>query len=212
MDDNYKHPANERKIKFRDNVVGSKNENIRWVIFVTLFTFVISSSLSIISSTLLEDKNIYISFLIVLIIILIGIIFDIIGIAVTAADEAPFHAMASRKLYGAKQSIKLIRNANKVSSICNDVVGDICGVISGAASGFIVIKIASTTSGMVQTLASVGITGTVAALTIGGKAIGKTIAMEKSKYIVYKVAVILTFLMGKFGIAKNGKKRKNKRK
>lgn len=193
MDDNYKHPANERKVKFRANVVGSKKENRRWVIFVTLLTFVLSSSLSIISSTLLEDAHIYISFLIVLIIILIGIVFDIIGIAMTAADETPFHAMASRKMYGAKQAIKLIRNANKVSSICNDVVGDICGVISGAASSFIVVKIAMGSSSTAETLASIGITGTVASLTIGGKAIGKTVAIEKSNYIVYKVAVILKF-------------------
>ena len=212
MDGNYKHPEHGRKVKFKTNSVGSRKDNLKWVIFVTLFTFVVSSSLSLISSTLLEDKNIYISFLIVLFIILIGIIFDIIGIAVTAAEEAPFHAMASRKLYGAKQAIKLMRNANKVSSICNDVVGDICGVISGAASGFIVIKIAATADGTVQTLASVGITGTVAALTIGGKAIGKTIAMEKSNYIVYKVAVILMFLTGRLNFIEFGKKKKNKRK
>jgi len=210
VDGNYKHPEYRRKVKFKTNSVGSRKENLKWVIFVTLFTFVVSSSLSIMSSTLLEDKNIFISFLIVLIIILIGIIFDIIGIAVTAAEEAPFHAMASRKMYGAKNAIKLMRNANKVSSICNDVVGDICGVISGAASGFIVIKIAATADGTVQTLASVGITGTVAALTIGGKAIGKTIAMEKSNYIVYKVAVILMFLTGRLNFIEFGKKKKIK--
>lgn len=212
MDDNYKHPANERKVKFRANVVGSKKENSKWVIFVTLLAFVLSSSLSIISSTLLEDTHIYISFLIVLVIILFGIVFDIIGIAVTAADEAPFHAMASRKLYGAKQAIKLIRNANKVSSICNDVVGDICGVISGAASGFIVIKIAMTASGALETLASIGIAGVVASLTIGGKAIGKTVAIEKSNYIVYKVAVIIKFLIGRISYIKFGSKAKKKRK
>lgn len=209
MDDNCKHPANDRKVKFRANVVGSKKENFKWVVFVTILTFVLSSSLSIISSTLLEDAYIYISFLIVLVIILIGIVFDIIGIAVTAADEAPFHAMASRKLYGAKQAIKLIRNANKVSSICNDVVGDICGVISGAASGFIVVKIALT-AGSAQTLASIGITGTVASLTIGGKAIGKTVAIEKSNYIVYKVAVILKFLLGRISFINIGTKAKKK--
>ncbi len=210
MDDNCKHPANDRKVKFRANVVGSKKENFKWVVFVTILTFVLSSSLSIISSTLLEDAYIYISFLIVLVIILIGIVFDIIGIAVTAADEAPFHAMASRKLYGAKQAIKLIRNANKVSSICNDVVGDICGVISGAASGFIVVQIAMIANGDMQTLASVGITGTVASLTIGGKAIGKTIAIEKSNYIVYKVAVILKFLLGRISFINIGTKAKKK--
>ncbi len=212
MDDNYKHPANERKVKFRANTVGSKRENWKWVIFVTLLTFLLSSSLSVISSILLEDAHIYISFLIVLIIIMIGIIFDIIGIAVTAADEAPFHAMASRKFYAAKQAIKLIRNANKVSSICNDVVGDICGVISGAASGFIVIKIVMNDNGLIETLASVGITGTVASLTIGGKAVGKTIAIEKSNYIVYKVAVILKFIIGRISYIKFEPKAKKNRK
>ncbi|OPZ90233.1 MAG: hypothetical protein BWY74_02402 [Firmicutes bacterium ADurb.Bin419] len=212
MDDNYKHPANERKVKFRANTVGSKRENWKWVIFVTLLTFLLSSSLSVISSILLEDAQIYISFLIVLIIIMIGIIFDIIGIAVTAADEAPFHAMASRKFYGAKQAIKLIRNANRVSSICNDVVGDICGVISGAASGFIVLKIVMIDNGLIETLASVGITGTVASLTIGGKAVGKTIAIEKSNYIVYKVAVILKFIIGRISYIKFEPKAKKNRK
>lgn len=212
MDDNYKHPANERKVKFRANTVGSKKENWKWALYVTLFTFLISSSLSLISSTLLEDAHIYISFVIVLIIILVGIIFDIIGMAVTAADEVPFHAMASRKFYGAKQAIKLIRNANKVSSICNDVVGDICGVISGAASSYIVIKIVTSADGVAQAIASVGVTGIVASLTIGGKAVGKSIAIEKSNYIVYKVAVILKFIIERINYIKLVPKAKKNRK
>ena len=129
MDDNYKQPANGKKVKFKKNNIGSKEENKRWVLFIITLTFFLSSSLSVISSVLLEDVSLFFSILIVLIIVIIGIVFDIIGIAVTAADESPFHAMASRKFYGAKQAIKLI-NANKVSSVCNDVVGDICGVIS----------------------------------------------------------------------------------
>jgi len=125
------------------------------------------------------DVNIFFSILIVLVIVFIGIIFDIIGIAVTSADESPFHAMASRKYYGAKQAIRLIRNANKVSSFCNDVVGDICGVISGTASAFIVFKVSQSVGGIVAFLVELSFAGFVAALTIGGKAIGKTIAIEK---------------------------------
>lgn len=210
MDDN-KHPS-DKKVKFRHNAVGTKKENFKWVVFVTLMAFVMSSSLSVISSALLEEAHMYVAFLIVLFIVVIGIVFDIIGIAVTAADEVPFHAMASRKQYGAKQSIKLIRNANKVSSICNDVVGDICGVISGAASSFIVIKLATMSSGLVQVIASIGITGTVASLTIGGKAIGKTIAIERSNYIVYKVAVILKFLVGRVNFTRKSNSGEKKRK
>jgi hypothetical protein len=208
VDDNYKQPANGKKVKFRTNNIGSKKENKRWVLFIITLTFFLSSSLSVVSSVLLEDVSLLFSLLIVLIIVIIGIVFDIIGIAVTAADESPFHAMASRKLYGAKQAIRLIRNANKVSSVCNDVVGDICGVISGTSSAFIVVKIAQSGKGLVSTVAGLCFTGVVASLTIGGKAIGKTIAIKNSNYIVYKVGVILKFLFGKFGSGNNDSKKK----
>lgn len=208
MDDHYKHPVSEKKVKFRANIIGSKKENVKWVILITVLAFIMSSSLSLVSSSLLEDVHIYLAFLIVLVIVVIGIVFDIIGIAVTAADESPFHAMASRKFYGAKQSIKLIRNANKVSSVCNDVVGDICGVISGTASAFIIVKISLYSNAFVSTLVGLSLTGVVAALTIGGKAIGKTIAIENSNYIVYKVGVILKFVIGRISFRKANKKRK----
>lgn len=211
MDDNHKHPSNEKKMKFRLNLLGAKNGNTRWVVLITILAFILSSSLSIISSSLLEDVNIFFSILIVLIIVLVGIVFDIIGIAVTSADESPFHAMASRKYYGAKQAIRLIRNANKVSSVCNDVVGDICGVISGTASAFIVFKISQSASGIVASLVELSFAGFVAALTIGGKAIGKTIAMENCNYIVYKVGVVAKFVMGRIGFGKKKKKRNPKK-
>ena len=208
MDDNYKQPANGKKVKFKKNNIGSKEENKRWVLFIITLTFFLSSSLSVISSVLLEDVSLFFSILIVLIIVIIGIVFDIIGIAVTAADESPFHAMASRKFYGAKQAIKLIRNANKVSSVCNDVGGDICGVISGTSSAYIVVKIVQSGKGITSTIVGLCFTGIVASLTIGGKAIGKTVAIKHSNYIVYKVGVIFKFLFGKFGFGSNGSKRK----
>jgi len=208
VDDNHKHPSNEKKMKFRINIFGAKNGNIKWVVLITILTFILSSSLSFVSSNLLEDVNIFFSILIVLFIVLIGIVFDIIGIAVTSADESPFHAMASRKYYGAKQAIRLIRNANKVSSVCNDVVGDICGVISGTASAFIVFKVSQSASGFAAALVELSFAGFVAALTIGGKAIGKTIAMENCNYIVYKVGVVAKFLTGRFGFKKKKKKKK----
>jgi len=199
-----------KKDEVSHNILGSKNGNIRWIVLITILAFVLSSSLSFVSSNLLGDVNIFFSILIVLVIVFIGIIFDIIGIAVTSADESPFHAMASRKYYGAKQAIRLIRNANKVSSFCNDVVGDICGVISGTASAFIVFKVSQSVGGIVAFLVELSFAGFVAALTIGGKAIGKTIAIENCDYIVYKVGVIAKFLTGRFGIKKKKRKHKNR--
>ncbi len=68
----------------------------------------------------------------------LGIVFDMIGVAVTAADPKPFHSMAAHKEKGAKAAIRLLQNANQVSSVCNDVVGDICGIVSGSTAAVIV--------------------------------------------------------------------------
>jgi hypothetical protein len=211
MDDGYKHPVDEKKVKFKPNILSSRKGHMYWLIIITIISFFLSSSLLLLSSKVLKlIDNSIISLIVVLIIIVIGIIFDTIGVAVAVADEAPFHSMASRKLYGAKQSIWLIRNANKVSSFCNDVVGDICGVISGAASAIIIYRIAIAHGGSgvdsETTLVGLAISGMVASVTVGGKAMGKTIAIENSNYIVYKVSVISKFLFGKFNFKSKKKK------
>ena len=208
MDEDSKRPSNEKKIKFRTNILGTTKESRQWIIIITIISFLISASLSLLSSSILQHANYLISCTVVFIIILINIFFDIVGTAVTAADEAPFHAMASRKLYGARQTIRLIRNADKVSNFCNDVVGDICGVISGAASTYIIAGIVSSGINPETSIAGLSITGMVASLTVGGKAMGKTIAIKNSNYIIYKVAVILKFLFGRINFVKMKNKKK----
>lgn len=213
MNDNNRHPADEKKVKFRSTAVaGSKNKNLIWALTITLVSFFISAVLTAASSDVLKEADIFTACLVILIIIFINIIFDIIGTAVTAAEEAPFHAMASRKMYGARQAIKLIRHADKVSNVCNDVVGDICGIISGAAGAYIIFRIIGEQDTV--TLAELVVTGLITALTVGGKALGKNIAISNSNYIVYKVSVIIRFILDRFtffkkkGKAKNGRKKK----
>ena len=105
----------------------------RWALTIFLVTIAVSASISFASNEVMARSSMAVAFLILLVIVAVGILFDIIGVAVTSADEKPFHAMASRRVPGAKEAIRLLRSAGKVSSICNDVVGDICGVVSGAA-------------------------------------------------------------------------------
>jgi hypothetical protein len=207
VEDGFKHPSEEKKIKLRTNILGPSRKNSDWVIKITIISFLLSALLST-TSSLIKSLNIFYAVFIVLAIIILGILFDIIGIAVTAADEAPFHAMASRKFYGAKRAIKLIRNANKVSSFCNDVVGDICGVVSGTAGAIIVINIAENMNDTGGVIVNVIAMGTIAAFTIGGKAVGKTIAIHNSNYIVYRVGIILSFFDKKIksGTGKNNAK------
>ena len=115
----------------------------RWVITIFLVTIFISGTISLLSDVIMANSSMSVAFLILMIIILVGIVFDIIGMAVASADERPFHSMAARKVPGAQESIALLRNAERVSSICNDVVGDICGVVSGSASATIAAQIIS---------------------------------------------------------------------
>lgn len=207
MDGNYRQ-VDEKKVKFRRSpVAGSKKNNTIWILTVTVMSFLISSILTIASSDVLKEAGIIIAFFVIFIIIMINIMFDIIGTAVTAANETPFHAMASRKLYAAKQSIKLIRNADKVSNVCNDVVGDICGIISGAAGAYIVFRIIGSSDTI--TVTELVVTGMITAFTVGGKALGKGIAIRNSNYIIYKVSVVIKFVNEKFSFV-TGKGRNKK--
>lgn len=160
-----------------------------WAVSVTIISFILSLSILFLSSGLFERITPYFSFIIVLIIILIGVLFDVVGVAVTAADEKPFHAMASKKYKGAAQAIKLIRKADKVASICNDVVGDICGVVSGTAGAALIYRFFSGNANYGLIEAVVG--GLIAAITVGGKAFAKKFGIKDSHLILYKVGTLM---------------------
>ena len=168
-----------------------RNNHIKWVITIFFVTMLVSGGISLLSDALMSNSGIFVAFLILMTIILVGIIFDIIGMAVATADEKPFHAMAARKVAGAKESIKLLRNAERVSSICNDVVGDICGVISGSASATIAAQVLQNFDFSWPQVVSLGMSALAAGLTVGGKAIGKTFAVNSCTEIVYWVGQLL---------------------
>ena len=167
-----------------------KKSNSKWLILVTFLAFVISFCLSLVSEIVIPNTFLIVNIILVLIFILLGIIFDIIGVAVTTANDKMFHSMAARKISGVKTSINFIKNKEKVSSFCNDVIGDICGVLSGSAGLAIAIKISNTLNINVL-MCTVFMTSIISALTIGGKAMGKKIAVNNSNSIVYKVTKLI---------------------
>ena len=167
--------------------------NWRWIITIVLITFIISFCLSFVANSLIPNLSLFFGIILTLIFILIGILFDIIGVAVTTADEAVFHSMNSRRVKGAKIAVKFKKNADKVSSFCCDVIGDICGVISGAA-GTAIAAILITEYNTNLLITGLLITAIISSLTIGGKAIGKSFAINKSDIILYSFAkFIATF-------------------
>ena len=172
----------------------ARNKTIRWVVTIFLVTIVISGTISFISDEVMSKSGIITAFLILLAIILVGIIFDIIGMAVATADEKPFHSMAARKVPGAQAAIRLLRNAERVSSICNDVVGDICGVVSGSASATLAAQILQNVEFGWPQLISLLMSALCAGLTVGGKAIGKTFAVNSATTIVHMVGKVIYWL------------------
>ncbi|MBQ4565796.1 MAG: hypothetical protein IJA48_05550 [Oscillospiraceae bacterium] len=165
---------------------------------ITIFfvTILISSTISFLSSSVMEDAGLVEAFIVLLIIVLLGIIFDIIGVAVMSANEKPFHSMASKKVPGAMEALALLRNAEKVSSFCNDVVGDICGVVSGSASAVIAVKALTQINS--DTVSQLVMSSLVAAVTISGKAFGKNIAMTRSVQIVNLVSKPIYYIKSLF--------------
>ena len=168
-----------------------KRKQFRWVVSIFLTTILISGSISLVSDEVMASSSLAVAFMILLAIIFLGIVFDIIGMAVATADEKPFHSMAARKVPGAHEAIRLLRNAERVSSICNDVVGDICGVVSGSASATIAALILTNAEIAWPRGISLAMSAIVAGLTVGGKAIGKNIAVKSCTSIVHLVGRIV---------------------
>ncbi|MDY4507591.1 MAG: hypothetical protein SPD95_02565 [Candidatus Faecousia sp.] len=168
-----------------------RSRTIRWVVTVFFVTLVVSGMISLISDEVMARSGLLAAFAILLGIVFLGIIFDIIGMAVATASEKPFHSMAARKVPGAQEAIRLLRNAERVSSICNDVVGDICGVVSGSASATIAALILTHVDLGWPRAVSLAMSALVAGLTVGGKAIGKTIAVNSCTQIVHLVGRVL---------------------
>lgn len=190
-------------------------KSIQWSLGIAVITLVLAAIFSIISTFVLSGVTWAIGMLIVLIIVFIGVFFDTIGVASTAANEKPFHAMASERLHGAKHAVLITRNADRFANFCNDVIGDISGIISGTASAYVVLQLSlqlgySETSGQ-QFAISILFTSVVAALTVGGKALGKTFAIHYATPIIYQVGRLLYILEVKLKIklfSANGKTKK----
>lgn len=175
----------------RKEKVKKERVNVKWIIQIVIMSFTISFCMSLVSQTAIPNLSIIFGILLTLMFVFIGILFDIVGVAVTGADEKVFHSMNSRQVKGSKVAVLFKKNADKVSSFCCDVIGDICGIVSGAAASAISVSLAATLNIDVL-FVSLTVAAIVAALTIGGKAIGKSFAINKSDVILYQFAKIVS--------------------
>lgn len=170
-----------------------KKEHVdkKWIATVVIVAFLTSFTLSFISEMTIPNLSLWLGILVTLFFIFLGIFFDIIGVSVTTADEAVFHSMSSRKVKGANIAVKFKKNADKVSSFCCDVIGDVCGIISGA-SGTTIAAILVTQFKFNTLFTSITVAAIIASITIGGKAIGKSFAINKSNIVLYEFAKFIS--------------------
>lgn len=164
--------------------------SFKWAVRLLMWSFAISIVLTLIASRALSGAGLLTAALVLLIFVTLGVVFDMLGIATATASEKPFHSMAANRVAGAKESLRFIKNADKVSSFCNDMVGDICGIVSGASSAAIVTVLSRDFSSA-TTVATLIVSGLLAGLTVGGKAFFKPIAMRHNTAIVLAVGRIM---------------------
>lgn len=177
--------------------------NTRWVATITCASFLLSVVMSYVSNEALSNANTVLSFAVLFLFIALGILFDMIGVAATSATEKEFHSMAAHKVRGAREAVWMSRNAEKVSSICNDVVGDICGIISGATGALIVANITVGVHAAMVVAVSLLVTGMISAMTIGGKAAGKGVAIAFSSKVLALCGRVLSLLPVSFDSKKS---------
>ncbi len=177
-----------------DDTKPRKHKNTKrdsWPVTAFFLTFGLALVFSLISETTIIGIPVFVAVLVLFLIVSIGIGADIVGVAITSETVTAFSAMASKKIRGAKQAINLVQNAHRVSNICNDVIGDICGIVSGAMCVAIVERLLTSPEGMGAVIVNVIAAALLSAITVTGKAFGKRIALNYSTQIVFTVARFL---------------------
>ena len=186
----------KKKDKEKSEKKKKKTRNL-WPLKAMIITLFLSFAVNAGSELVLTGAQWWLATLLTLVILALGVLFDMIGTASTACDVEPFLAMASRKVNGAKTAVKMAKNSHIVSSVCCDIVGDICGIVSGVCSAAIFMSLANGFSENLSDIANffvkVAISAIVSTATITLKAVGKNFAVINSNKIIFGVAKILSF-------------------
>ena len=188
--------GDKKKEKDKQQDKKKKKQRNLWPLKALVITLFLSFAVNAGSELVLTGAQWWLATILTCVILVLGVLFDMIGTASTACDIEPFLSMASRKVKGAKTAVKLTKNSHIVSSVCCDIVGDICGIVSGVCAAAIFISL---TSGFAENLNSiaqffikVGISAVVSTATITFKAVGKNFAVNNSNKIIFGVAKVLS--------------------
>lgn len=167
---------------------------LSWGLSVLFLSFGLTVLFSFLTEISINGSPVYICVIVLIVLLFLNIGCDMIANAIITCQPDAFHAMASNKIKGAKRAVTLCKNATKLGSVFADVIGDICGIVSGAAGAVLVVYIAAIADGNIwEIVSSILVSAVIGALTVGGKAIFKHFAMKYNKQIVFSFAKFTTF-------------------
>lgn len=170
-----------------------KDRHDSWPVTAFFIAFGLAIVLSFFSETTLVGLPLAVAVIVLLLIVFIGIVADTLGTALAIEDVTAYSAMASKKIRGAKEAIRLIRNADRLCNICNDIIGDICSIVAGAMGVAIIARIFTAAGENGLFVYNVLLSSLISGLTVFGKAIGKKMALERSHEIVFRTAKIVSW-------------------
>ena len=165
-----------------------------WALKIVVLTFILSLISSVLSQVAVGGSNILIATMLLIFMIITSIIFDVIGVSVASCSACAVDETAVKNKGTLKVAKALISNAEKVNNFCADVIGDICGVMSGAC-GASIVAVLSDAFGTDAFLPSILVSAVIASVTVGGKAFCKRIAVRNSRNIVLFTAARLNALI-----------------
>ncbi|MDE7439893.1 MAG: hypothetical protein K2N23_05260 [Clostridia bacterium] len=167
---------------------------LSWGLGVLFLSFALTVLFSFLTEISIKGSPVYVCVIVLIVLLILNIGCDLLANAILTCQPDAFHAMASNKIKGAKRAVTFCKNATKLGSIFADVIGDICGIVSGAAGAVLVVYIAANADGNIwEIIASIGVSAVIGALTVGGKAIFKHFAIKYNRQIVFSFAKFTTF-------------------
>ncbi|HHY34152.1 MAG TPA: hypothetical protein GX510_00725 [Firmicutes bacterium] len=179
------------------NSTAKRSSRVVSAFLLGISALVLSFALNFFSDKVSFSLSPYFGVPFLLIVIALGIAADVVGIASARAREPALMSMASRKIKGARESLWFIRNADKVSSLANDLLGDVCATVAGGLAVGLSFRFAGSTRLTRPVLSALAV-GLAAALAVGGKALMKGIALKRAESIMYRVGLISSVLRGVF--------------
>ena len=152
----------------------------KWAFKVFILSISLSIIFSLVSQSLLPSLSPFFSIFVIVFFVFVSVIFDMVAVAFTSINKEQLDKFKNENGY--VMAVKLCERADKVASFGGDVVGDICGILSGAGGVSLVVNmnIQDTNLNLVVTCL---VSSLIAGITIFCKAIMKTYALQNCEQI-----------------------------